>query len=81
MDHIASCVLFMCLQHQHRVPGTDEEGDQVTAGDGRAQHPQRAAAAGAAGRPARKDPEGARRIPGAGTILIPKVGTQLYYSQ
>jgi len=61
------------LQSEHRVPGVDEEGVQVSAGDGRVEHPQRAETAGEAGRPAGQDTEGTRRIPREGEGLIPQV--------
>lgn len=58
---------------QFRVPGADEEGEQVPDGDGRAEHPRRAAVAGAAGGPARQDTEGARRVPRAREEQLPAV--------
>ena len=60
-------------EHQLRVLGSDEEGGQVSAGDGRAQHPGRAEESGEAGRPAGEDPEGSRRVPGEGAGFVPSV--------
>ena len=60
-------------QHQFRVPGVDEEGDQVSSCDGRPQHPWRAEESGATGRLTGQDPEGSRRVPGEREGLLPKV--------
>ena len=58
---------------QHGVPDADEEGLQVSDGAGRAEHPGRDEVPGEAGRPARKDPEGARRVPREGAVQLPQV--------
>lgn len=71
-------VYYLVLQF--RVPGPDEEGLQVSHGNGRAEHPRSAARPGAVGRPAGQDTEGARRIPGTGEDQLPKVPPTMFFN-